>query len=359
MDSELLRAWQLLHDLSEQNAQNHKLALGLRQQTGTLKDEAAHSVSGFSLRRFNTDISKETFESELERANAQIIIENHTLLHENRQLSLLLKEYEQTMETIMSKFRSHALAAQRHELTLTQHYEGLIIARETSLMQADLSNNTTVSESLQRLSENLRLLLRSLSGEDPESADARQGDQNSTESDSNESRHTPFDDELLDGLLSRDDWALERESEIERLEKENEELRKALGIDRASAEANGWLQDEARELATLNKRYSPMPREGSPGPSLFSGPRSPGGVFDSLPLSGGASGLNGSMMSSGNLLQRASEFQQPGMRGTQGRRTSMFGQRGRGGGPQLWEGLGHQALSDRTWQAPSGLDLSR
>lgn len=57
----------------------------------------------------NTDISKETFESELERTNAQIIIENHTLLHENRQLSLLLKEYEQTMETIMTKFRSHAV----------------------------------------------------------------------------------------------------------------------------------------------------------------------------------------------------------------------------------------------------------
>lgn len=51
----------------------------------------------------------ERFESELERTNAQVIIENHTLLQENRQLSLLLKEYEQTMDTIMSKFRSHAV----------------------------------------------------------------------------------------------------------------------------------------------------------------------------------------------------------------------------------------------------------
>ncbi len=53
--------------------------------------------------------SAEVFESELERQNAQIIIENHSLLHENRQLSMLLKEYEHTMDTIMSKFRSHAV----------------------------------------------------------------------------------------------------------------------------------------------------------------------------------------------------------------------------------------------------------
>lgn len=53
----------------------------------------------------------EVFESELERQNAQVIIENHALLQENRQLNGLLKEYEQTMETIMNKFRSHAVSA--------------------------------------------------------------------------------------------------------------------------------------------------------------------------------------------------------------------------------------------------------
>lgn len=51
----------------------------------------------------------ETFESELERLNAHFIIENQTLLHENKQLSVLLKEYENTMETIMTKFRNHAV----------------------------------------------------------------------------------------------------------------------------------------------------------------------------------------------------------------------------------------------------------
>lgn len=51
----------------------------------------------------------EEFDSELERLNAQIIIENQTLLQENKQLSTLLKEYESTMETIMTKFRNHAV----------------------------------------------------------------------------------------------------------------------------------------------------------------------------------------------------------------------------------------------------------
>lgn len=53
----------------------------------------------------------EVFESELEKTNAQTLIENKTLLHENRQLSLLLKEYEQTMDTVMSRFRNHAVRA--------------------------------------------------------------------------------------------------------------------------------------------------------------------------------------------------------------------------------------------------------
>lgn len=51
----------------------------------------------------------ELFDSELERVNAQIIIENQTLQHENKQLDLLLNEHETTMDTIMSKFRNHAV----------------------------------------------------------------------------------------------------------------------------------------------------------------------------------------------------------------------------------------------------------
>lgn len=89
------------------------------------------------LRRFNTDLSQgstgssnaacliilrvplaEVFESELERMNASLIIENQTLLHENKQLNSLLKEYEQTLETVMTKFRSQAVSVGLPSLTL-------------------------------------------------------------------------------------------------------------------------------------------------------------------------------------------------------------------------------------------------
>lgn len=65
-----------------------------------------HSLTPTRRRSF---VTTETFESELERANAQIIIENQSLTFENQQLSHLLKEHEMTMETILTKFRSHAV----------------------------------------------------------------------------------------------------------------------------------------------------------------------------------------------------------------------------------------------------------
>lgn len=147
-----LRAWQIISEISDQLSHNNKFAHSLVAQAQDLKvptyfvlrrtcadcfgyisqarakAEQEESPS-YNLRRFNVDISKgwfyarrstesrhlcslatETLYSELERTNAQIIIENHTLHQENRQLSQLLKEYEQTMETIMSKFHSHTVS---------------------------------------------------------------------------------------------------------------------------------------------------------------------------------------------------------------------------------------------------------
>ncbi len=58
---------------------------------------------------YNSYVGKEVFESELERMNASLIIENQQLLHENKQINSLLKEYEQTLETVMAKFRAQAV----------------------------------------------------------------------------------------------------------------------------------------------------------------------------------------------------------------------------------------------------------
>lgn len=50
--------------------------------------------------------------------NAALIIENQTLQHENKQLNALLKEYEQTLDTVMSKFRGQAVRDIFHRLGL-------------------------------------------------------------------------------------------------------------------------------------------------------------------------------------------------------------------------------------------------
>ena len=206
-------------------------------------------------------------------------------------------------------------------------------------MQQDLSSNLAIANSLQRLTESLHGLLHSMAGEDP--AESHRD---------NEPMKLEESEELLDRLLdNREDWAMERESEIARLEHENEELRKQLGIDKASIEARGWLEDEARELA--NSRYVPIhsPRASSPGGQGSSRPSPSVSPFVNLPSAGG--GPPGQ--------QRPPADPMAGMRAAQGRRPAMFGQRGRGGGPSMWEGGSHQvAAPERPWQAQVGLDLS-
>ncbi|EIW64041.1 uncharacterized protein TRAVEDRAFT_138454 [Trametes versicolor FP-101664 SS1] len=375
LDGDLMRAWTILNELSEQNAMNQRLAVTLAEQAHSLKNEAKTLATGITLRRVNTDISKETFESELERQNAHIIIENHTLLQENKQFSALLEEYEQTMETVMSKFRAHSSAAQQHELSLTRHYEALMQSLDSSLASTDLSHNTTTTLSLHRLAQTLRVLLQSLNGEpselhpppdEPTSAIAAPSDPLAT---------------LLD---ARDDWALERETEISRLERENEELRRALGIDRASAEANGWLADEARELTF--RRYIPTTypgqyRTGSPAGMQRQGIPAFDGMGMNMNMSmnmmGGGGGPNQGQGGQGPMPMQQGPGQgpggvpmvmqgpgmgQPGMRGAQGRRPAMFG-RGRGsGGQPPWEVVTlNGPPQDRPWQMQGGggFDLGR
>ncbi len=244
----------------------------------------------------------------------------------------------------MSDPSNSQMAAQQHELTLTRHYENLLLARESSSMQEDLSNNTTIADSLQRLSESLHALLHSMAGEEPPN---------------HQNEGVEEAERLLDSLLdNREDWATERESEIARLEQENEQLREMLGIDKATAKTQGWLEDEARELT-----YTPYVPTTMPQPSPHSTESSPGGQGSGRPTTSPFVNIPSFTVPSGMSVNlgpppRAPDSM-PGMRGTQGRRPAMFGQRGRGGGPSLWEAAGHApAVPERPWQAQVGLDLS-
>jgi hypothetical protein len=46
----------------------------------------------------------------LEKFASHLVLENQSLQHENKQLNGLLKEYESTLENVMSKFRGVAVS---------------------------------------------------------------------------------------------------------------------------------------------------------------------------------------------------------------------------------------------------------
>ncbi|KDR85558.1 hypothetical protein GALMADRAFT_132240 [Galerina marginata CBS 339.88] len=373
MENDLLLVWQVVNELSEQLAHNQKLTSALQSQAGVLKEQATQATAGFALRRVNADISKETFESELERLNAQIIIENQTLLHENKQLSHLLKEYETTMDTIMSKFRNHALAAQQHEFTLTRHYEALLTSRDSQTLSSDLTINPNMAQSLQRLSHYLRGLMKTMAGENYDPYQNVDPDYDGLGIEAVDLQELTTLLESLDerstagypGTEGRQDWAIERECEISRLEQENEELRQMLGIDEANMTARGVTLDLDRVESGRNSTYLSSSRRVPPVNELYSHRPS-------------------YWENNGQPLQRAMDLQ-PGMRaGPQARRTGIFGagqQRGgflggvgRGmsvsvsGTPINASAWSNQpttpipAHNERSWQlqgGSSGLDLNR
>ncbi|KAK1233078.1 hypothetical protein PQX77_003805, partial [Marasmius sp. AFHP31] len=355
-----------------------------------------------------------TFDSELERTNAQILIENQTLLYENKQLSVLLKEYEGTLDTIMTKFRNHTLAAQQHELTLTRHYETLLMARATQDQSSDPITAMNMSKSIYRLLITLRNLLASMSGEEnpdpPETDDSGYVDPAELASllEAVESRISGEDDNGYPEIGASSDWPVEREYEISRLERENNELRKMLGIDQETISSAGIdMQSELRRMEchrhpilSLDKhrRRGSEQSHGSPDQWAergFAGQSSGGGgvgsywdgnkggslqqpqSYSSALMGGG--GQQPPAVSGGAPLQRAIDL--PGMRigaGVQGRRLGTSSpQRGswigapptRGGvtavtgvnppsgsGLSLWPSQSSPAppVSDRPWPSQGG-----
>ncbi|WVQ93188.1 hypothetical protein IAU59_000252 [Kwoniella sp. CBS 9459] len=164
--NELSRLWALVGDLSEQLANNRALVIQLKSRSENVKGQAAHVGTGFPLRRFNLDISNEQFQSELEAFSSHLVSENQQLQHENKQLNALLKEYEQTLETVMGKFRGVAHASQQHDLSLHSYYTSLLQTLQTAHSSAQLHDSTSLSTLLTRLSTLLRSALRSMGGEE-------------------------------------------------------------------------------------------------------------------------------------------------------------------------------------------------
>ncbi|GAA6000114.1 hypothetical protein JCM10207_006058 [Rhodosporidiobolus poonsookiae] len=178
--TEMDRLWALLTELSSQLSQNRQQTEELHRRADELKAQAVHTQTGFVLRRFNLDVSQEEFDSELEKLNVSLVLENQTLQQENRQLSSLLKDYEGTLEAVMGKFRAHAHATQQHHLELIRHYESLLLSMPVTVPPppegtVDPSNAEAppidplhLQLSLSHLASLIRKALRALQGEDPE-----------------------------------------------------------------------------------------------------------------------------------------------------------------------------------------------
>lgn len=83
----------------------------------------------------------EEFSSELEKFASHLVLENQSLQHENKQLGGLLKEYESTLENVMSKFRGVAVSL--WEAKLVKGIDNIARIATTRLVASFLLYNLT------------------------------------------------------------------------------------------------------------------------------------------------------------------------------------------------------------------------
>jgi len=129
---------------------------------------------------------------------------------------------------------------QSQELTRIREYESRILERESEAQIAQLGVQTAFSASLTRVSALLRTALRAVDGESE------------------------------DGDPDAADWALERECELARLERENAMLRMLLGVPGGEDDANLRLalppqQDEGRRSVLSAVREGSVVKGGPKG----------------------------------------------------------------------------------------------
>lgn len=219
---------------------------------------------------------------------------------------------------------------QQRELALLREYETAIVQQETETLSAALIANSSRSESLARLGRLLRAVMRKLNGEDfagcetamaveevtsepvalashpadPSPNNAPSNDKDKAGIDAGEGANPELQDEFQDDgdpdtlqrRVAAAEWSLERESELARLERENEELRMLLrGVvneETAPAPLPAVLHQPEQEMEDMNEdgRASPalsVPSSTStirPGGRRLGGPPGTVGPFGSYKM---------------------------------------------------------------------------
>lgn len=171
---------------------------------------------------------------------------------------------------------------QEHELALIRDYESKLLAKESENLLRALSASTAESASLSRISSTLRSLMRVLNGEEPSGSVSSPTFQTAKDTGSTM-------EEFDFGDKEEDDWALERECELARLERENAVLRRMLGLEVREREYGG--RTGGVHIGTDQQRSSvPQPAGGAPQKKILGGAPGTVGPYGTYKRSAGRPG---------------------------------------------------------------------
>ncbi|CEP19628.1 hypothetical protein [Parasitella parasitica] len=168
MEEEIIqKIYKLTNELASQQQSNQDMASTLNGQLTHLKTKAAVQTSSDGKQEViipnpllpeQRDQVVEDLKNRLEKAlsDQQVVIEkNQQLEKEVNELQGLVKEYESGLETITSKFRTHANATTEGQIRLRREYEALLNA-EKGTTAALFIENTMLQTQLRQLSKSLR-----------------------------------------------------------------------------------------------------------------------------------------------------------------------------------------------------------
>ena len=167
MEEEIIqKIYKLTNELAAQQQSNQDLASTLNSQLADLKTKAAAKSSSddqdvlipHPLLPEQRDQVLEDLQNRLEKALSDqhsTLLTNQNLEKEVNELQGLVKEYESGLETITSKFRTHANATTEGQIRLRREYEALLNA-EKGTTAALFVENTMLQTQLRQLSKSLR-----------------------------------------------------------------------------------------------------------------------------------------------------------------------------------------------------------
>ncbi|CAJ0842023.1 4027_t:CDS:2 [Entrophospora sp. SA101] len=154
IEDDPVRLKKFIQDLCNQLAINRDHTKNLEQKLEILRNRTQELENPILCQNFKVPPSFESG-TELERQNAFLTFENQQLNEENSELSLIIKEYENTLQIIMNKFRSQSYEVQQNKLELKQHYESLL-NEEKSQKEQIISENVSLQTHISTISSLVR-----------------------------------------------------------------------------------------------------------------------------------------------------------------------------------------------------------